>query len=217
MKSFLFTWILSFLFSISSVSAQKHQDLYDYYASKQFDKLNSRVKQLEKNTQNDAEVLFFKTVLNDNGDNAFSVYERLFIQSRGILKKLSAEKLSQYYYARGFYVKSAEYERFAATYIPVKTTEVVKSGDNTKERKTEQSTPSIYKIQVGAFGVVENANDLASFLKSKKLEASVVNRNIGGNILYCVWVEGGSDIKKTENIAKDIKKKYQLSYRIIKP
>ena len=217
MKSFLFTWILSLIFSLSVVSAQKHQELFDYYATKQIDKLTSRVKQLDNSTQNDPEVLFFTTVLNDNGDNAFTIYERLFIQSHGLLKNFAAEKLAEYYYALGFYVKSAEYRKFVKTYIPVKTIEVVKSGDNTKESKTEHSTNSIYKIQVGAFGVVENANDLARFLKGEKLEVSVVNRNVSGSILYCVWVEGGVDFEKTEYIAEGIKKKYQLSYRIVKP
>jgi hypothetical protein len=191
--------------------------LFEYYANKQIDKLETRVGQLDNSTQNDPEVKFFSTVLTDNGDNAFSIYERLFIQSRGVLKNLAAEKLAEYYYARGFYVKSAEYEKFANSYIPAKTTEAVKSGDNTNESKTEQRTHSIYKIQVGAFGVKDNANDLAGFLQAKKLEVSVVSRNIGGNILYCVWVEGGSNIQSTEDIAKEINKKYQLSYRIIKP
>jgi hypothetical protein len=196
------------------VSAQNHLDLFEYYANKQIDKLEIRVQQLEKNLKNDPEVLFFSTVLTDNGDKAFSIYERLFIQSHGPLKNLAAEKLAEYYYARGFYIKSKEYEKYAKTYIPVKTTEPLKSGDNNKE---SNRSGSIYKIQVGAFGVIENANDLAGYLQGKKLEVSVVNRNVSGSMLYCVWVEGGSDFKNTENIAKEIKKKYQLSYRIVKP
>ncbi|MHA1988896.1 MAG: hypothetical protein ACW98D_19940, partial [Promethearchaeota archaeon] len=112
------------------VSAQNHLDLFEYYANKQIDKLETRVQQLEKNLKNDPEVLFFSTVLTDNGDKAFSIYERLFIQSHGPLKNLAAEKLAEYYYARGFYIKSKEYEKYAKTYIPVKTTEPLKSGDN---------------------------------------------------------------------------------------
>lgn len=217
MKLFIFTWILFLLISNSILSAQKHQELFDYYANRQIDKLEIRIKKLNDSTQNDLEVLFFSTVLADNGDNAFSIYERIFGQSRGPLKNLAAEKLAEYYYARGFYVKSSDFKNIAITYIPIKTTEDIISGDNTIESKIEQSTKSIYMIQVGAFGVVDNANDLASFLKGKKVNVSVVSRNVGGNNLYCVWVEGGSDFKSTENIAEKIKKKYQLSYRIIKP
>ncbi len=217
MKIFFLTLILSLLFSISILPAQEHQDLFEYYANRQIDKLETRIEQLGNIAHNDPEVLFFSTVLINNGDNAFSIYERLFKQSRGPLKNLVAEKLAEYYYARGFYVKSSEFENIAKTYIPVKTTEKIKSGDNIREYKTERSTKSIYKIQVGAFSVIENANELASFLKGKKLEVSVVNRNVSGNNLYCVWVEGGSSFESTENIAKEIKKKYQLSYRIVKP
>jgi hypothetical protein len=217
MKIFFLTLILSLFFSISILPAQEHQDLFEYYANRQIDKLETRIEQLGNTAQNDPEVLFFSTVLTYNGDNAFLIYERLFKQSRGHLKNLVAEKLAGYYYARGFYVKSSEFENIAKTYIPVKTTEEIKSGDNIREYKTERSTKSIYKIQVGAFSVIENANELASFLKGKKLEVSVVNRNVSGNNLYCVWVEGGSSFESTENIAKEIKKKYQLSYRIVKP
>ncbi len=217
MKIFFLTLILSLFSSISILSAQEHQDLFEYYANRQIDELEIRIEQLGNTAQNDPEVLFFSTVLTDNGDNAFSIYERLFKQSRGSLKNLVAEKLAEYYYARGFYVKSSEFENIAKTYIPGKTTEEIKSGDNIRKSKTERSTKSIYKIQVGAFSVIENANDLAGFLKGKKLEVSVVNRNVSGNILYCVWVEGGSSFESTENIAKEIKKKYQLSYRIVKP
>ena len=217
MKYSLFTWTLSLVLSISIVSGQNHKDLFEYYTNKQIDKLESRIQELEKSVKNDPEVLFFSTVLTDNGDKAFPIYERLFIQSHGFLKNLAAKKLAEYYYARGFYIKSSDYEKYAKTYIPVKTTEPVIKGDNIKEGKNELRSGSIYKIQVGAFGDIENANDLAGYLKGKKLEANVVNRNVSGNILYCVWVEGGSDFKYTEKIAIEIKKKYQLSYRIVKP
>ena len=217
MKLILFTCFLSLFLSLSIVTAQNHQDLFEYYKNKQIDKLTTRIQQLKNNAQNDPEVLFFSTVLTDNGDVAFSTYERLFIQSRGIVKNLAAEKLAEYYYARGFYIKSSEYEKFGKTYIPVKTLEVIKSGDNTREKKAEQRSKSIYKIQVGAFSVIDNANDLAGFLRGKKLEVSVVTRKVSGNNLYCVWVEGGSDFKSTEDIAVEIKKIYNLSYRIVKP
>ena len=106
-----------------------------------------------------------------------------------MIKKLAAEKLAEYYYALGFYIKSSEYAKFAKTYIPVKTTEIVKSGDNYSENKIELRSKSIYKIQVGAFGVIDNAKDLASFLKGKKWEVSVVTRKVGGTNLFCVWVK----------------------------
>jgi hypothetical protein len=217
MKLFFLTLVLSLILSISIVYAQKHQDLFKYYENRQIDKLEIRIQKLGNTGQNDPEILFFSTVLSDNGDNAFAVYERLFKQSEGPLKNLVAQKLAEYYYARGFYVKSSEFKNIANTYIPVKTTEEIKSGDNTRESHNEQRIASIYKIQVGAFGVRENANDLASFIKGKKLEVSVVTRNVDGKNLYCVWVEGGSNLGSTEKIAEDIKKKYHLSYRIVKP
>ena len=118
MKVYLVTWILSFLFFNSIVSAQNHQDLFEFYAKKQFSKLESRIQQLRNSAKDDPEVLFFSTILTDNGDSAFSIYEQLFIQSQGPLKKLASEKLAEFYYALGFYIKSSEYEKYAKTYIP---------------------------------------------------------------------------------------------------
>jgi hypothetical protein len=176
-----------------------------------------RIGELEDTIQNDPELLFFKTILSDNGDNAFQIYERLFKQSSSPLKNLSAQKLSEYYFARGFYVKSSEYKKIAKTYIPIKTSEDIKSGDNSKKNTREKIGTSIYKIQVGAFGVRENADDLVSFLKGKNLDANIVDRIVDGTRLYCVWVEGAANLESTERIAEDIKMKYRLSYRIVEP
>jgi hypothetical protein len=217
MKIFLISGILSLLFYASIASAQTHPELFELYENRQIDQLKTRMQQFDNSSGKDDEVLYFRTVLTDNGDSAFSIYERLFNQSNGPLKKLASEKLAEYYYALGFYIKSSEYERFAKTYIPIKTSEVKKTGDNSRNGRAELDTKPIYMIQVGAFSVIENANDLAGFLQDKKFEVSVVDRTIGGNKLFCVWVKGDSSFEKTENIAEAIKDKYQLSYRIVQP
>ena len=217
MRLSFYILIISSFLCLSVVSAQIHQDLYTYYLNRQINKLEERLTQLEKTSKNHPEILFFRTALSDNGDDAFNVYERLFIQSKGPLKNLSAQKLSEYYFARGFYVKSSEYKKIAKTYIPVKTTESANSGDNIVENKTETRTTSTYNIQVGAFGIRDNADELADYLKGKQVKVSVVKREIDGKQLYCVWVEGGSDLDSTKDIADELKRKYRLSYRILKP
>jgi hypothetical protein len=217
MRVFLLNLFLSFTLIISNLFAQQYPDLFNYYANHQIDLLREKLQQSEYLDDNHPEILFFRTVFSDNGDNALSVYERLFNQSMGPLKNLTAQKLSEYYFARGFYVKSSEYKNIAKAYIPVKTSEKIITGDNKIEKKTEEQRASIYKIQVGAFGVRENADDLTVYLKGKNLDVNVVRREINGSILFCVWVEGESDIAGTEELAKEIKEKYDLSYRIVKP
>jgi hypothetical protein len=69
---------------------------------------------------------------------------------------------------------------------------------------------------VGAFSVIKNARDLVQFLKGKNILADVVERKVGANNLFCVWVKGKKNFEETEKIAKDIKKNYKLSYRIIR-
>ena len=51
MKLFIITWILFLLISNSILSAQKHQELFDYYANRQIDKLEIRIKKLNDSTQ----------------------------------------------------------------------------------------------------------------------------------------------------------------------
>jgi len=217
MKVFLLNLFLSFILLISNLFAQQYPDLFSYYTNRQIDLLEDKLQQSEYSNDNHPELLFFRTVFSDNGENAFSVYERLFNQSTGPLKNLAAQKLSEYYFARGFYVKSSEYKNISKSYIPLKTSEKTKTGDNKIESKPEQQSTSIYRIQVGAFGIRENADDLAVYLKGKNLDVSVVRREINGSILFCVWVAGESNIESTEKLANEIKEKYHLSYRIVKP
>jgi hypothetical protein len=62
-----------------------------------------------------------------------------------------------------------------------------------------------------------NANDLAEVLGKKNIEVEVVKREINDNTLYCVWIKGNDDYTMTKDIAEDIKSRYKLTYRILKP
>ncbi len=197
--------------------AQKHADLFGFYQDRQLNKLENRLQELEKNKTNDPEIEFFKTILTDNGENAIKVYENLLKKSEIPLKNLLAEKISDYYYALGFYVRAGEYKKISQTNFPARTKVIEKAVDSKNEDNTGGKLKSKYMIQVGAFGVLQNADDLAQFLKKKTIEAIVVKRSIGGAELYCVWIQGKDNYDATEGIAREIKRKYQLSYRIIIP
>jgi hypothetical protein len=210
--------LLIFLVVLNNYSyAQKHADLFVFYQNQQLNKLENRLRELENNKTNDPEIEFFKTIFTDKGENAIKVYEDLLKKSKTPLKNLLAEKISDYYYALGFYVRAGEYKKISQTNFPMQTKVIEKTVDSKNEDNTRDKSKSKYVIQVGAFGVWQNANDLAQFLEKKTIKANVVKRSIGGADLYCVWIPGNDNYDATEGIAKEIKRKYQLSYRIIIP
>ena len=125
-----------------------------------------------------------------------------------------------YYYAKGYYVNASKFQEYlvdegngadVANPIQVQQPEI-------PENKPVQ--PSIesekYYIQVGAFSLEENASQLVKMLATQNIKARVVERKIDKRNLFCVWLEGKEDFKKTYDYANIIKEKYDLKFRIIK-
>ena len=78
MKSNSFLSVISVLFLLSTLSAQNHEDLFEYYKNKELDKLATRLNELEKSNSNDSEILFFRTIFIDNGEESIQIYQKLF-------------------------------------------------------------------------------------------------------------------------------------------
>ncbi len=209
--------IICILFFSDVLLSQNYDDLFILYKNKKLERLQARLGELEKRGLNDPEIAFFKTIFKDNGEEAIKVYQELYGTSGGKVKNLMAEKISEYYFAQGYYVKAQEYKRLAAQEFQVKTKENSKDVDNNNLKKVSPDDHPKYIIQVGAFGVEKNADDLADVLRRKKINVKVVDRNINGKTLYCVWIEGDQDYSSTKSIAENIKAKYKITYRILKP
>lgn len=218
-RQYISTFLLIPFVLYSSLTAQPNEDLVSYYKNKQFDKLQTRLDEIEKKGGENNETRFFRTALTANGSEAIKIYLELFEKSGSPLKNLLAIKLYQYYYARGFYIKATEYQKLAQKNFPVKREVAVEPVDNINKEveNREKTAKQIYMIQVGAFSVSQNANELASFFRNKKYNVNVVKRIIAGKELYCVWINGESEYGATEKIARDIKNKYQSTYRIVEP
>jgi len=207
-------WLLQ-----GSSHAQDYEDLYLLYSNHRIEQLASRLKEYEKRSPSDPEIQFFKAIFMENGDQAMQIYQELFGRTSGRLKSLIASKISAYYFAQGYYVKADEYNKLATTKFPLKTQENLIPSDNienNREPKVESVNP-VYIIQVGAFGVSQNADDLSAVLQRRKVNARVVKRRVGDSDLFCVWVDGAEDYAATKEIAEEIRDKFRLSYRILKP
>lgn len=199
-----FVLYLLILFLIPVISyGQSFEQLNQLYQKKKMGELEQLVR---NSTSESPEIIFFKTIFNENGIKSIRIYESLFTKTDGELKGLAAKKISEYYYALGFYVKASEYAKYATVAFPAAHTAI-----------ETVSPDKLYFIQVGAFGYRDNANRMKELLKKKNIESDVKVRQVNGKTLYCVWVHGGKTYRDTKIIADDLKQQYKLNYQIINP
>jgi len=215
-----------FLIQMSSISlmlamsnivyGQNFDDLYQLYQNNDFTRLKSEFAKIgELDSKNLYEYRFFEALLNNNAEEAKSIYEQIYSKSKGKVKLLAAEKLRQYYYARGYYLTAADYQKYVVKHedqLPEREDEPIKVPDETVQSSTDLS----YFIQVGAFGLSDNANQLKNMLETQNINCSIVEKNISNTRLYCVWIKGKSNLESTIDYANIIKERYDLNYRIIK-
>ncbi|MFC2089110.1 SPOR domain-containing protein, partial [Calditrichota bacterium] len=111
-----------------------------------------------------------------------------------------------YYYAKGYYITASKYQKY-----------LVEKSSDSNIKTTAEIEQDKYIIQLGAFGLKENAEQLKTMLETQNLYPRIVERNINGKLLYCVWMDGKTNFSQTLRYAETIKQKYQLQYRIIQP
>jgi len=203
-----------FLFACLYVraSGQDVGELYAIYENRDMEQLEQRLATLPKEMDQVPDVVFFRTLFSENGEEAVAVYEKIYSEADGWLKKDTAGKLAQYYYALGYYVKAEEYSAVARK-TPARPPEVrtKKEAPQTASRPEEPR----YAIQVGAFGFRDNAQKMLEILNQQRLDASIVERWINGKPLYCVWITGKDDPDATRDYAEELKRKYNIPYRIV--
>lgn len=203
--------IISFILFLNLYS-QSSNTLFDLYTNKHYSLLKEK---LETSTQiQDTERSFFEAVFLKDGESAFQIYESLFRKTEGKLKYYTAERLKDYYYARGYYSTASDYEKFLVEHkaLVEQETEVVMP-DIVNQSPVD--TDLLY-IQVGAFGISDNAGQMKEMLRTQNIESKIVLREINGQRLYCVWIAGKINFEETLKFANDIKQKYHLNFKIIK-
>jgi hypothetical protein len=206
----VFFYYLVLTYSVVALG-QPVTELYELYTHKDMTQLYEKTKELIQKYPDNLEIRFFKTLFIENADEAIKVYEELYKKSQGRLKTVIAHKISDYYYAKGFYVKASDYRVVAVEKIN-RSQKPVKQESTISKKKDADLV-----IQVGAFKFKENAQYLQNILRSNRVPSRVVAREIGQNTLYCVWIDGKSNFEETREIAENINKKFNLKYRIFKP
>ncbi len=201
---FLVIWALN----VNAYAQVDWQQMRAFYQQAQFDRLKTALQNVKGAQTNQPEYLFFKSLFIKDAEQAVKNYQHIFETSKGWLKSLAAERLRDYFYARGFYYKAAEYE----PYIQKKTQNPV------QQKPAPVVTPDTqtYFIQVGAFSTQQNAQKQSDFLERHGIKSKIVVRHINNRNYYCVWVKGSTTLADTEKIAKQIKTQLNIDYRIIK-
>jgi SPOR domain len=159
-----------------------------------------------------ADQLFFNALYNKDAEKAFSIYKDLFQNSNGKLKYFSGERLKDYYYARGYYSTASDYEKYL-----VENRQLIETIGSTKQpfRPEVVDTEKLF-IQVGAFGLKENAEQMREMLSTQKVASIIKIRHVKNRELFCVWVIGKQNFKQTLKFADELKHTYHLDYKIIK-
>ncbi len=196
--------------------AQDLAEIYTLYEERAIERLAQTLATLPENASQIPDIIFFRTIFNENGEEALAVFERLYQESDGWLRTVTAEKLAQYYYARGYYVKAAGYAEVAKTKPGSPPRGKIGMTSSEKDRRPVQQDEPLYAIQVGAFSYRDNAKKMLDLLSQHRLDAKIVNREINGKALFCVWISGTNDSDQTRKYAEEIKDKYNISYRIVK-
>lgn len=207
-----FKTFLILLFFLPYIYAQSSNDIYYLYQNKEFEKLKEKLVTI-KATLPKAEQLFFETLFLKDAEEAFQIFKDLFNNNDGKVKYFSAERLKDYYYAKGYYSTASDYEKYL-----VENRELIESSSNEIIQQIEESPEDTDKfyIQVGAFGLQENAQQMQEMLKTQKINSKIITREVRSKTLFCVWIPGKDEFNDTLKYANELKQMYHLEFNIIK-
>lgn len=159
------------------VTGQSAKELADLYENQQFLKL----KEYHENRQiYDSDwKRFVGAIFEDNADSAVMMFASVYRSSQDkALRKYSAERISDYYYARGYY-KTSERILKDKKYLD----EIVSA-----QSEPQRSNTSRYGIQVGAFSNHENALTLKNKMLKINKNVTIVNKESNGDSLFLVVI-----------------------------
>jgi len=207
MKNLLVTFLVLIIFQITFAQNVINKNLFELYDSQNFEQLESELAKLDKINSKSSEIEFLNTIFMENGEEAIKIYLKLFENSHGDFKSVVSKKISDYYYAKGYYLTASKYQKYL-----VESTRTISKYQKNKSIQTENIK---YIIQLGAFGLEENAVQLQEMLQTQNLYSRIEKRDINGKSLHCVWLDGKKEFSKTLEFAEKIKEKYHLQYRIL--
>lgn len=234
MKKILF---LAFLFVLNgTVTAQKISDpglkpYIELWQNEGVDSLRSALPSILKKYPNKPEALFLQAVFETDAQKANAVYEVILKDHRdNITADECLFRLVQYDYAVGKYRVAQDRANQLKSEYPssrfVKKAEQMFAGlekeaavEKTVEADSEANTKTVgkkFRLQVGAFGQMKNAEDLRDKLKNAgytPIEFS--EKTVNDKKLILVWVGAFGTKDEAAKTGDVLKSKFQLNYTIV--
>jgi len=198
--------LVAFISCLNYLHAQSsYSELYNSYEKKNFKELKNSLNKYK--ADNSLDIKFFKALFYQDGEQAKNIFEDVYKHGKGRAKYYSAKKIMDYFYAKGYYVNAAIYQKYIVEHSVQEKTSIKTSPESQAEK---------YYVQAGAFSLSENAEQLVKFLKIQNINSKVVERTVNNSTLYCVWIPGKKTVEETLEFANKIKQKYSLDFQIMK-
>jgi len=228
---------LLFLLAAASGSAQSVDQAMKPYVKlwqdDQVDSIKNVLPELLKKYPDKVETKFFSAVFESDADKALPFYEALLAKRPN--HPFADEclfRLMQFAYAKGTYQAARmKFEKLQKDYphspllpmaiqlfsetlmdtlspvtIKSDTTKIVKSGG----RK--------YALQVGAFSMMQNANELKSKIMDAGFEpVDIIEKKVNGKKLFAVWVGAFDSKNDAQKKGQELKEKLHLDFSIQAP
>lgn len=187
---FFFRIIIVFILTLiisNQVFAQSNSELVSLYENQQ---LLTLKEYYDNNKIYDPHwKLFIEALFGQNADSSLKIFSKVYkVTQDKILRKFILERISDYYYARGYYKTSERLlkdKKFVDDLISV--------GNESK------ADAANFGIQIGAFSSYENALKLKNKVLKEIKNVTIVNKDSNGESLYIVVIGKYLDRKSAEN------------------
>ncbi|MFZ1291084.1 MAG: SPOR domain-containing protein [Melioribacteraceae bacterium] len=179
----------------------------------------------KKKNSNDPNVIFLQAVLTENGEESQKLYELVY--STFPNSKFADAALFRnfsYFYAIGLYKKAENLKQLLRKEYPnspyLKNTDRSFTQDDemifvdTKPYNKKSAVNKKFTIQAGAFGNLQNAQELKNRFVQKGLTASITQKSVNNLQLHVVTVGEFSSQTDAEVLQKRLKNEFSVDGKI---
>lgn len=194
--------IVFILFYPIQLLGQTNSELGSLYENNQLLKL----KQYSDNNQiyDPQWKTFINALFEQNADSAMDMFTDIYNTTGDkLLQRFIIERISDYYYARGYYVTSEKILKDKKFFKETISVEHSSKTDGVK-----------YGIQIGAFSNYKNASNLKNKVLKKVNNVAIISKDTNGDNLYVVVVGKYSDRNKAEEELKTLSQKNIIGFII---
>ena len=179
---------------------------------------------LDQGLYNTPETEFLRALFTTNADSALEIYQKIALNHPESAFALRAkERIRQYYYAQGLYIKAEEISRSIGDWKPPKRR--LRKAESTPPPPYDLSVstpqqipnqpPSSYCLQVGAFSDPANAKALKMTLEKEGYRVTLLSPSETKTGLYALRVTGYKTENEAESSAAELQRKYDLKPLIL--